>query len=55
MQTIEILVNKKFEKPSLSCFERYCKVYLPLNLIIKPKEQQTACLNFKTKTQDNSI
>ena len=55
MQTIEILVNKKLEKPPLFCFERYCKVYLPINLIVKPKEQQTACLNFKIKTQDNSV
>ena len=39
MQTIEILVNKKLEKPPFSCFGRYFKVYLPINCILKPKEQ----------------
>ena len=50
MLTIEIIVNKKLEKSSLSCFAGYFKVYLPINCILKPKEQQTVCLNFKIKT-----
>ena len=54
MQAIEILVNKNLEKLALSCFGHYYEVYLVINLIVKPKEQQTACLNFKIKTQGNS-
>ena len=55
MQAVEILVNKKLEKPSLSYFGCYFKVYLLVNRIPKPKEQQTVCLNFKIKTQDNYV
>ena len=55
MQAIEILVNKKLEKPPLSYFGCYFKVYLLVNRIPKPKEQQTACLNFKIKTQDSYV
>ena len=55
MQKIEILINQKLEKPPLSLFGRYFKVNLLINRILKPKEQQTVCLNFKIKTQDNCV
>ena len=55
MQTIEIIVNKKIERPPLSIYGKYFKLYLPDDIVIKENQCKQISLNFKIKLPDNII
>ena len=55
MQTVEIIVNKKLERPPLSIYGKYFKLYLPSDIVIKDNQCKRISLNFKIKLPDNII
>ena len=55
MKTVEIIVNKKLDRPPLSIYGKYFKLYLPDDIIIKENQCKQIGLNFKIKLPDKII
>ena len=54
MQTVEIIVNKKLERPPLSIYGKYFKFYIPDDIVIKENQCNQISLNFEIKLPDNT-
>ena len=55
IQTVEVIVNKKLERPPLSIYGKYFKLYLPDDIVIKENQCKQISLNLKIKLPDNII
>ena len=51
--TVEIVVEKTLERPSLNSCGRYYKLYLPKDIIIDTNQYKFVNLNFKIKVPEN--
>ena len=55
METVEIIFNKKLERPPLSFYGKDFKLYLRDDIVIKENQCKQISLNFKIKLPDNII
>ena len=52
-KTVEIVVGKTLERPSLNSCSKYYKLYLPKDIIIDTNQYKPVNLNFKIKVPEN--